>query len=261
MNAADYTPLQSLIFTMLYFPLRSIVSAGLLTLFVFKTKFGKSRRIYQLPITSKQAKNEIVAALKIAVLDSIGVGLVHYTGLFRQTPGNFFNVTLTILVIFFWVEFIYYWFHRLVHTKKWYWIHRQHHVAVICWPVTFMSFSLTERTIHGVLGIGTFALLSLYIPIPLEGIIGYQILFVLLDLVGHLNVEIFPKNFPKTWLGKIIFTPTYHALHHARYHGNYGLFSPFMDKFFGTQFSDYEKIQEDVADGKSLTSLKQNQEA
>lgn len=58
-------------------------------------------------------------------------------------------------------------------------------------------------------------------------------------------------------VGKIINTPTYHALHHARYKGHYGLFTPYLDMMFGTYFKDYEIVHWHLSNGHGLKTLGQ----
>jgi sterol desaturase/sphingolipid hydroxylase (fatty acid hydroxylase superfamily) len=76
----------------------------------------------------------------------------------------------------------------------------------------------------------------------MQGYFAYFLLNYILNIYGHLNVEFVPPGFLNTIPGKIINTTTYHALHHARYRGHYGLFTQVLDRAHGTWFPDYAKI-------------------
>ncbi|XP_065864887.1 very-long-chain aldehyde decarbonylase CER1-like isoform X1 [Euphorbia lathyris] len=82
--------------------------------------------------------------------------------------------------------------------------------------------------------------------------------------MGHCNFELIPKwlftVFPP--LKYIVYTPSFHSMHHTQFRTNYSLFMPFYDYIYGTmdKSSDtvYEislKRQEDVADVVHLTHL------
>ena len=46
------------------------------------------------------------------------------------------------------------------------------------------------------------------------GLTFYGVIQLLFNLAGHCNVEIFPRGFPESALGRTLQTPTFHALHH-----------------------------------------------
>jgi sterol desaturase/sphingolipid hydroxylase (fatty acid hydroxylase superfamily) len=68
-------------------------------------------------------------------------------------------------------------------------------------------------------------------------------------------VEIRDPNYAKTWIGKVINTPTYHAMHHARYVKNYGLITSTLDRLFNTMWEDYDKVQSRAAMDQPLAKL------
>jgi len=53
----------------------------------------------------------------------------------------------------------------------------------------------------------------------------------------------------------VALTPSYHALHHARYVKNYGLITPWFDRLFGTQWPDVAEVQTRAASGEPLRHL------
>ena len=77
----------------------------------------------------------------------------------------------------------------------------------------------------------------------------WQITF---NIIGHTGFEIYPKWLMDSWLGKILNTPTNHAMHHEKLRGNYGLYFNIWDRLMKTNHADYEKrFREVTGRGKS----------
>jgi sterol desaturase/sphingolipid hydroxylase (fatty acid hydroxylase superfamily) len=92
-------------------------------------------------------------------------------------------------------------------------------------------------------------------PISFYGIVAYYIFYFITNTLGHSNFEIRDPGYAKTWIGKVINTPTYHAMHHARYVKNYGLITSTLDRMFNTMWEDYDKVQTRAAAEEPLTKL------
>ena len=64
----------------------------------------------------------------------------------------------------------------------------------------------------------------------------YLIGFDILNCIGHCNFEFFPwwlyKAFPP--LKYLLYTPSFHSLHHSNITTNYSLFMPLYDYMYGT---------------------------
>ena len=60
--------------------------------------------------------------------------------------------------------------------------------------------------------------------------------------INHLDIEIYPSNFEKHWLGAWIVGATHHSLHHSKFVENYGLYFTFWDKWMKTESPEYEKL-------------------
>ncbi|XP_071735972.1 very-long-chain aldehyde decarbonylase GL1-5-like [Rutidosis leptorrhynchoides] len=73
--------------------------------------------------------------------------------------------------------------------------------------------------------------------------------------MGHCNFELIPKRafeiFPP--LKYIMYTPSYHSLHHTQFRTNYSLFMPFYDYIYGTLDKSTDSLYE--------KSLKQEEES
>lgn len=233
--------------------IRSILVIGFAFWVSLGTRFGKERRIYHVAYRDKQLMQEAKAGLLVLLFDATVIGASSQLGWLNPAPFHWLNALVTFVAVFCWIEIWFYVTHRLMHTKPLYWLHRQHHTAVITNPLTSLSFSLGERAVllFGVLGV--FLPLSNVLPVSQVGLIGYFSINYILNVAGHSNVEFFPPNWDRRWLGRALITPTYHSMHHARYRGHYGLFTQFLDRWFGTRFEDYEHAQTRAATGKPLT--------
>ncbi|KAG0556124.1 hypothetical protein KC19_11G028000 [Ceratodon purpureus] len=133
-------------------------------------------------------------------------------------------------------ECLYYWVHRIFHIdalyKKY---HSFHHLSVVPEPPTGFITTMLEQMLQ-----------SLLVCIPLLGaavmgtasmglIYVYVIAFDFLKCVGHSNFEFVP-----TWLHNLpgakylVYTPSYHSLHHTEQRSNFCLFMPLYDYLGGT---------------------------
>ncbi|KAL9671868.1 hypothetical protein QQ045_009441 [Rhodiola kirilowii] len=145
------------------------------------------------------------------------------------------------------VEFLYYWFHRALHHHFLYSrYHSHHHSSIVTEPITsvihpfaehivyFMLFSIPLLTtiLTGVASVACFA--------------GYLIYVDLMNNMGHCNFEFVPKwvfsMFPP--LKYLMYTPSFHSLHHTQFRTNYSLFMPFYDYVYGTMDNSTDKLHE-----------------
>ena len=97
--------------------------------------------------------------------------------------------------------------------------------------------------------------LSLVAPVSVEGWALYLVYNYSGNIVGHVNVELFPRSLGtrrNSWLSHPI---VYHALHHARFVNHYGFGSTFMDRLLGTEWGDWSRLHDRVRAGRPLTSF------
>jgi sterol desaturase/sphingolipid hydroxylase (fatty acid hydroxylase superfamily) len=142
-----------------------------------------------------------------------------------------------------------------MHTRPLLFIHREHHRSHVIGPWSAASFSLLEKFIFSLGILGGLALVSLLHPLSAFGILAYYVLYFYTNALGHANVEIRGAAYYRGIWGHLFNTPTYHALHHARYVKNYGLMTPWLDRLFGTAWFDVAAVQARVASGRPLTRL------
>nr|WDA53437.1 very-long-chain aldehyde decarbonylase eceriferum 3 [Erycina pusilla] len=108
-------------------------------------------------------------------------------------------------------------------------------------------------------------LMSLLMGLPLVGasLIGagsiglfyvYVLFFDFFRCMGHANVEIFPSGFFETYplFRYLIYTPTYHSLHHTEKNSNYCLFMPLFDALGGTMNAKSWSLLKEINSGKNV---------
>lgn len=227
-------------FLVIVFTARSIVLAGFPSLITQITQWARKRRIVDREIGWNQIMADMIQGLKILALDAITVTLAIHFGFLKvfehSTKLQIFSV---VGLMFVWFEIYFYYSHRIIHLPKLFWIHRHHHVAKATNPWTSLSFSLAERLILLFGAVAIPAAFSHWIPFSLEGFYLYFLLNYALNVYGHLNVEIMPMAYLKSPVGKVINTTTFHALHHLRFNGHFGLFTRVLDQVHNTEYEDY----------------------
>ncbi len=223
--------------------------------FILIYKSKKVRRIYNLEASQDQLKEELNNSYLTSPLHSFLIGLALYLGFLKDSDTNWLNLTYTFLIVFVWTEIWHYFSHRAMHHKALLFIHREHHKSRITTPLSSISFSFLEKFLFSFGIIVPVAFLSWIMPISFYGIFAYYLFYFVTNALGHSNIEIREPGYTRTWIGKVINTPAYHAMHHARYVKNYGLITSTLDRMFNTMWEDYDKVQSRAASDQPLTKL------
>jgi sterol desaturase/sphingolipid hydroxylase (fatty acid hydroxylase superfamily) len=143
-----------------------------------------------------------------------------------------------VLLLFFGLEFLYYWFHRSSHTMRYFWnSHSVHHSP--------NQLNLAAAYRLGWMGRITGATVF-FTPLSL---IGFEPRIVLLALTLNLMYQfwIHAEWIPKLgWLEYVLNTPSAHRVHHARnveyLDANYGGVLIVFDRLFGTYIEEREDV-------------------
>lgn len=144
----------------------------------------------------------------------------------------------SILLLFFGLEFFYYWYHRFSHTTRWFWAgHSPHHSP------NQLNLSAAYRL--GWLGRLTGSTLF-FTPLVL---LGFTPTVVLTSLVLNLLYQFWLHAdwVPRLgWLEGIFNTPSNHRVHHARnpeyLDANFGGVLVVFDRLFGTYIPERDEV-------------------
>ncbi|MCO5563553.1 hypothetical protein L7F22_017198 [Adiantum nelumboides] len=151
------------------------------------------------------------------------------------------------------VEWIYYWGHRALHHhflfRRY---HQHHHVSFVTQPITSSNHPFLEHMFYNVL-IGLPLVATILLGHPSIGIFYAYVMFVdFMNSWGHCNFEFIPTwvftDFPI--LKYLIYSPTYHSLHHTKVHTNFSLFMPLYDYLYGTADATSDSLHKEVRKGK-----------
>ncbi|KAM5554409.1 very-long-chain aldehyde decarbonylase CER1 [Rosa sericea] len=154
------------------------------------------------------------------------------------------------------VEFLYYWFHRALHHHFLYSrYHSHHHSSIVTEPITSVIHPFAEHIAYFIL----FAIPMVTMAFTGTGSVGSYLIYVtyidLMNNMGHCNFELIPNwifsIFPP--LKYLMYTPSFHSLHHTQFRTNYSLFMPIYDYIYGTMDKSTDSLYE--------SSLKREEES
>lgn len=151
-------------------------------------------------------------------------------------------------------ECVYYWAHRALHHHYLYTrYHSHHHASFVTEPVTGSVHPFAEHLMY-----------TAMFAIPLLGtwLLGgasiamfyvYWLGFDFFNVIGHCNWEFIPSWVMKTFpfIKYLIYTPSYHSLHHSQVHTNFALFMPIYDYLGGTMDPMSDLLHTSVRKGRT----------
>lgn len=144
---------------------------------------------------------------------------------------------VSLLLVMFIHETYYYWLHRWMHKPKIYrMIHQTHHDSIVTSPWTSFAFSPIESLLQMIL----IPLLLFIIPVQQFVVMALLIIMTISATINHLDIEIYPKNFNRHFIGKWIIGATHHSLHHSEFLTNYGLYFTFWDHMMNTESEQFD---------------------
>ncbi|PNT61464.1 protein ECERIFERUM 1 [Brachypodium distachyon] len=154
------------------------------------------------------------------------------------------------------VEFLYYWFHRALHHHFLYSrYHSHHHASIVVEPITSTIHPFAEHLVYFLL----FAIPTLVPTLMGRGsIIGVLLYLSYVDFMnnmGHCNFELVPKWILKVFppMKYLMYTPSFHSLHHTQFRTNYSLFMPFYDYIYNTMDNSTDELYERTLKGTEET--------
>jgi sterol desaturase/sphingolipid hydroxylase (fatty acid hydroxylase superfamily) len=194
--------------------------------------------IYAIPISQEQIRRELRNSLHTPIHAAMLYVLVLLNCFTNDTWGSF---GISVLLTTVWAESWHYISHRAFHLPRFHWIHIEHHKSLLSSPFTALSFSFTEKLIFNLGILGTLAIVDQFYRLNFFGIAMWYVGYLVINSFSHANFEVKSKTFQKV-AGKVLTSTTYHALHHSRYSGNFGLGTRLFDRVFHTEWADYETV-------------------
>ena len=242
-----------------------VVAAAFIGLTIASSALGfaverllRARRIWDVPLDPGQYRFELVGNLKFLAVHIPLATLFLGEGWLRFGEGS---ALLTFVGMYVGFQLYYYGLHRALHHRSLVRFHRWHHRSRVTTPLSGQSMGVVEALGYAV---GYYALPALVghlgaessISISAEGWLAYVGYNVFGNIFGHSNVELGPPMV-RSRLVSVLQPPyVYHALHHARWVGNYGFASTGLDRLFGSEFGDWRALHRRVLDGRPLPTLK-----
>ncbi|KAF8700738.1 hypothetical protein HU200_034093 [Digitaria exilis] len=145
------------------------------------------------------------------------------------------------------VELLYYWFHRALHHHCLYSrYHSHHHASIVTEPITSVIHPFAEEVAYFAIFVIPL-LVTMATGTASASVINAYILYIdSMNYLGHCNFELVPKwlfdAFPP--LKYLMYTPSFHSLHHTQFRTNYSLFMPLYDYMYGTLDASTDHLHE-----------------
>ncbi|XP_068653701.1 very-long-chain aldehyde decarbonylase GL1-5-like [Aristolochia californica] len=162
------------------------------------------------------------------------------------------GIVMTILLHLGPVEFLYYWAHRALHHHYLYSrYHSHHHSSIVTEPITSVIHPFGEHLLY--FSLFTIPLISMTSTrtSSIFAIAAYETYIDFMNNMGHCNFELVPNwlfhVFPP--LKYLMYTPSFHSLHHTQFRTNYALFMPFYDYLYGTADKSSDSLYEASHEG------------
>ncbi|XP_059458020.1 very-long-chain aldehyde decarbonylase CER1-like [Corylus avellana] len=145
------------------------------------------------------------------------------------------------------VEFLYYWLHRALHHHYLYSrYHSHHHSSIVTEPITSVIHPFAEHIAYFMLFAIPLLTTMLTGTASIASFTGYVTYIDFMNNLGHCNYELIPKwvfsIFPP--LKYLMYTPSFHSLHHTQFRTNYSLFMPIYDHMYGTTDKSLDALYE-----------------
>ena len=194
--------------------------------------------------TGAQLRREIsCSALAVLVFGAVNgalsaLGALPHTRLYLDVAQyGWAWFALSIIAALVLHDTYFYWTHRLLHLRALFrLVHRVHHLSTNPTPWTANAFHPLESVVQA----GAVVLIIFVVPIHPVALVAFQVISTAINVYGHSGYELYPRGWPRHWLGRWINTSVAHNTHHAAARHNYGLYFLFWDRWLGTLDPDYE---------------------
>ena len=222
---------------------RYFLLAGIAWVFCYKPGVKRLHRfkIQKRRASRKQLRNELLYSLSTIVIFSL-VGLtvcwMYKRGLttlytdVQQFGWPYFAFSFLIMVVVH--DTYFYWTHRLLHQP---WllkhVHIVHHRSVNPTPWAAYAFHPVEAVIESFI---VFPFITIF-PVHMAAFLFFTLLVLVMNVMGHLGFEFFPKKVRSGRAGRDFTSSTHHNLHHSKMTRNFGYYFTFWDRWMKTLHS------------------------
>lgn len=217
---------------------------------------GRRRRIFAMPVPAGQRRREALANLGFVVLAAASFTAAVAGGLLRADAVGVGPALVTFFTCVLGFEVYYYMQHRALHTRALIRFHPWHHASRITTPLSGQSLGVVEA-LGWIFGLVLFpAILGVLGVLHAGALVTYLVMSAAGNILGHSNAEPHPRSSglrARSWATHPF---TYHALHHARWTGHYGLGMSALDRLLGSEWSDWPALHARVVDGEPMRSFK-----
>lgn len=228
--------------------IRYFIAAGIFYAYYFVWHSAKYRdkTLSRRRLRRGQMKKEISWSIKSSVVFAVvGAGTFwlwqqDLTAIYlRLGDYGYWYLPVSLVLAMLIHETYYYWVHRWMHHPKIFrYVHKVHHDSLTPTPWTAFSFHPWESLLEAII----LPLILIFIPMHPIVLGFYLLLMTISSVINHLDIEIYPPAFQKSWAGRLLIGATHHHYHHEEFKTNYGLYFRFWDQLMGTESSRMKKL-------------------
>lgn len=170
--------------------------------------------------------SSLISILMFALLTGFTFILLQKDWLQVQGEVSIAQWSVEVLALFLWNEVHFYTTHRILHAKWLYrHVHINHHYSVVVTPYAVYRFHWLEALLLG----AVMPLAMIFHEFSIWSLLLLPPLSLAWNIVGHGNYQPTHNN-----LGWVARASERHAIHHAKFQGNYGFSLPQFDQWFNT---------------------------
>jgi sterol desaturase/sphingolipid hydroxylase (fatty acid hydroxylase superfamily) len=185
-----------------------------------------------------------------AVFTAVGVTLflcnqMGWTRLYRDLDERGWGYwALSIVLMMLVHDAYFYWTHRFMHLERVFrYFHRVHHLSFNPSPWAAFSFHPLEAVVEA----SIIYVIAFSIPFHPSALFVFLLFMTVMNALGHLGYELYPRGFTRHWLGRWFNTSVHHNMHHHLVRCNYGLYFNWWDRLMGTNHATYHQRFDAVA--------------
>lgn len=223
--------------------------------YAWKKEVWKNRALGKKTVDKKQFYTEVKWSLVTAFIFAIAGAITAllwqkgYTRLYTNVKDfSIWWLPVSLLLSMLIHETYYYWLHRWMHKPKVFkLLHKVHHDSSTTSAWTAFSF----HPLEGVLQAAILPLTIIVLPMHVYVLLLQLTVMTFSSVINHLEIETYPANFHRHFIGKWIIGATHHSLHHKQFKYNFGLYFTFWDKWKSTESPKFESLFEEKTAVKS----------